>query len=662
MSNSWKKRIAYLAVGTVTVAGMTGAFGTAAFADDDRTAPAVGNFDAYAQSVLSASGDIAAVAPGADGGVTVYYDSEKATVDELKAEVPALQSVTDFQALPGGLTKYADTDIVGGAGYITAPSLDATSVGLCSVGFSGWSAEGDPAVISAGHCTADGANLVSALSLPTGDPAGGAPEDNSEIQATYPIGELAFSQYGGPGNSAGSESTNSVDISVYDVLNADLTTLPEVTDWTTAASEDLSASTKLVRAVGTAAIGPVSKSGRTTGFTNGNVIETGTWGNVSDRLVYGFLANLTSAEGDSGGALIQGETAVGVLSGGGTLNGAPVTFGADLQAGLALAGGYTVALFVDAPAVTSVATGGEVLTGTTISGTGPAGANLEVVLEGGETTSVPIDAAGNWAFPAPNEFGAANYTLTAVRGFDRSASVDLDVTVVLGAPAITSPANGQSVETDVPTISGTGFPGATVTLTGDVEGTALVAESGLWSIEAGGLAYGAYSVSATQAVADTVSDAAVSSFKVVAAAPIITSPVNGTTYEPGSAPTQLTGTGIAGATLVALVNGNPAGSVTVAENGTWAIPFASALAAGTYEFSAAQVINDVSGTVAKSTITVAAAAEVPSAPTGNGPGLANTGSPVAPLVGGGALALLLAAGGVLLMVRRNQTTAADRRS
>jgi hypothetical protein len=647
---------------------MTGAFGTAAFAapDDDRTAPTSGAaFDAYAQEVLSASPSVAAIAPG-DNGLVVYYDSNAATIDEIKAEVPALKVANaTWEELPGGLTAYADTDIVGGAGYLTAPSLSASSVGLCSVGFSGWSSAGAPVVISAGHCTADGANLVSALTLPTGDPAGGGAEDNSDIEATYALGELAFSQYGGPGNSDGSESTDSVDISVYTVTNDELTTLPEVTDWSSSATEDLSAATIPVRAVGTASIGSVAKSGRTTGFTQGGVVETNTWGNVGGRLVYGFLAELQSAEGDSGGALIQGNTAVGVLSGGGELpNGTPITFGADLQAGLALADGYTVALYLDAPVVTSVTDGGQVYSGSTISGTGPAGATLEVSQSfgnAGDSFEVAIDGNGNWSFPAANRLGEVNYTLTATRGFDSSDTTSFAVDVVLGAPAITSPFDGQLVETDIPVISGTGYPGATVTLTGDVTGEAVVADSGLWSIETGGLTYGRYSVSATQVVeGQPASPAAVSTFQVVPVAPIITSPVSGTTYEPGAAPTQLTGTGIAGATVVAYVNGSSAGSAVVAENGTWAIPFAAALAQGTYEISAAQVINGVGGTVA--TVNIAVTGTGGSTPTGNGPGLANTGNPAMPLVGGGALALLLAAGGVLLMVRRNQTTAADRRS
>jgi hypothetical protein len=667
MTNSWKKRLAYLAVGTVTVAGMTGAFGTAAFAapDDDRTAP-IGDFNAFAQEQLGASDQVAAIMPAGDGKVVAYVvapkdgSSEDAVVEALKSNPNVdITTLKSFDA-------YAETDVVGGAGYLASPAPASTPGGLCSVGFSGWSPEGAPAIISAGHCTDDNAYIYSTLTLPTGDPAGGGAEDNSNVTFTSDLGELAFSQYGGPGNTVGTPGTTStVDISVYDVTNDALTTLPEVTDWTTSDSEDLSASTIPVRAVGDAVVGPIAKSGRTTGFTEGTVLQTKGWANVGGRTVYGFAAELDSAPGDSGGALIQGNTAVGLLSGGGPAeDGTEITIGADLQAGLALAGGYTVALYLDAPVVTSVADGGQVYSGSTISGTGPAGATLEVSQSfgnSGDSFEVAIDGNGNWSFPAPSNLGEVDYSLTATRGFDSSETTTLAVEVVLGAPAITSPFDGQIVETDIPVISGTGYPGATVTLTGDITGEALVADSGLWSIETGGLTYGRYSVSATQVVeGEPASPAAVSTFQVVPVAPIITSPVSGTTYESGAAPTQLTGTGIAGATVVAYVNGNSAGSAVVAENGTWAIPFSAALAAGTYEISAAQVINGVGGTVA--TVNIAVAAAGGSVPAGNGPGLANTGNPAMPLVGGGALALLLAAGGVLLMVRRNQTAAADRRS
>ncbi|MCS5723079.1 hypothetical protein N1028_13210 [Herbiconiux sp. CPCC 203407] len=668
MTNSWKKRLAYLAVGTVTVAGMTGAFGTAAFAapDDDRTAP-IGDFSAFAQEKLAESDQVAAIMPAGDGKVVAYIATKDGQAEDATVEALRNSSNVEIRTIEGGFEAYAETDVVGGAGYAAVTNPAGNTVGLCSVGFSGWSAEGAPAVISAGHCTDDNTRVDSALTLPTGDPAGGGATDNSDIELTRPLGELAFSQWGGPGNSNGTAGDpTSVDISVIDVTNEELTTLPEVTDWTTAASEDLSTSTVPVRSVGSATVGAtVAKSGRTTGFTEGTVLETNGYANVGGRIVYGFSAELLSAQGDSGGAMIQGNTAVGVLSGGGTDDlGREITIGADLQAGLALAGGYSVALYLDAPVVTSVADGGQVYSGSTISGTGPAGATLEVSQSfgnAGDSFEVAIDGNGNWSFPAANRLGEVNYSLTATRGFDTSETTSFAVQVVLGAPAITSPFDGQIVETDIPVISGTGYPGATVTLTGDVTGEAVVADSGLWSIETGGLTYGSYSVSATQVVeGQPASPAAASTFQVVPVAPIITSPVSGTTYESGAAPTQLTGTGIAGATVVAYVNGNSAGSAVVAENGTWAIPFAAALAEGKYEISAAQVINGVGGTVA--TVNIAVAGAGGSVPTGNGPGLANTGNPAMPLVGGGALALLLAAGGVLLMVRRNQTATADRRS
>ncbi|WP_277423907.1 Ig-like domain-containing protein, partial [Pseudomonas viridiflava] len=56
---------------------------------------------------------------------------------------------------------------------------------------------------------------------------------------------------------------------------------------------------------------------------------------------------------------------------------------------------------------------------------------------------------------------------------------------------MTSPAEGQAVETKLSTVRGTGEPGATVTVTGDVKGTAKVDAEGTWAVDAG-LSYGSY--------------------------------------------------------------------------------------------------------------------------------------------------------------------------
>ncbi len=73
------------------------------------------------------------------------------------------------------------------------------------------------------------------------------------------------------------------------------------------------------------------------------------------------------------------------------------------------------------------------------------------------------------------------------------------------APAITSPAGGSTSTTTMPTISGTGTPGDTVTVSNGstVICTAVVAADGTWSCTpALALPAGAYTLTATQADSD----------------------------------------------------------------------------------------------------------------------------------------------------------------
>ena len=664
-----KKRLAYLAVGTLTIAGMSGALGSAAYAADDPELPTSGSeYTALVQSLFTTDSAVQAVATDASGNVVVYTTAPAES--GLKSLVGSKSNVV-VKTLSAPLEAYDTDDVVGGAGYAAFDTpVPAGTVSSCSVGFSGFTPDGDPAVISAGHCTHDNANKYSALTLPTGDPAGGGGPDGP-ITLTSELGLLGFSQYGGPGNSAGAEGdVDSVDISTIDITNESLNLLPEVTDWTTAESEDLSESTLPVRSVGEATVGgSVSKSGRTTGFSTGTVESVKGWANVGGRQVYGFMSVLESMPGDSGGSMIQGDTAVGVVSGGGeTTSGESLVWGADLEAGLALTGGYTVEVKVDAPALTSPADGGDVFAGGTISGTGPAGTTLVVNPSEGAKFEVAIGADGTWSFPAPGQAGAISYSALAKSGFSTSPATTFGVTVLpapLAAPVFSSPADGKSVTTKVSAISGTGEPGATVTLTGAVEGTALVGSDGTWSVEAA-LGYGRYSVTATQVRDDaSQSEPATTSFAVVPVAPVIGDPKTGLGYDQGSGPTSVSGTGVKGAVVSLTVNGSAAGTATV-KNGVWSIALVGQLAPGTVTLVATQSIDGVTSAGTTSTITITAVnngggnggggtggGSVPAGNPGSG-SLANTGAPVTTLLGGG-VALLLAAGGLLLVSRRLKT-------
>ncbi|WP_440710744.1 hypothetical protein [Herbiconiux sp. YIM B11900] len=641
---------------------MTGAFGTAAFAADDAELPTSGPaFDALAQSLLTVDGDIQAVATDGAGNVVVYTTADSASLGGESRLLLGSAGNTVIKTLSGPIEAYAADEVVGGAGYAAYENVGDQQVGLCSVGFSGFTPEGDPAVISAGHCTLNeetGARLgLSALTVPSDDTAGGGTQPSLLAE----LGEVGFSQFGGPGDSAGTDGDlNSVDISTWDVTNDDLTLLPEVTNWSAAAiaSDDLASSTVPVRSVGEASMGAtISKSGRTTGFSTGTIQAVKGWANVSGHQVYGFGATMLSKPGDSGGSIIQGDTAIGVVSGGSEAD--SFVWGADLQAGLALTGGYTVAVKIDAPQVTFPGDGGDIYAGGFITGTGPAGTTLEVDPSTGDSFTVAIDGSGNWSFPAPATAGAISYSIAATQGFSSSPATTFDVDVLpapLAAPVFTSPFDGQSVETSLSFLRGTGTPGATVTLTGDVEDTATVGSDGTWSVDVK-LGYGKYTVSATQsAEGSSTSPAASLSFQVAPVAPAITDPKSGTGYDQGAGPQSVSGTGIDGATVTLWVNGTIVGTDTVTD-GTWSIALGGQLAAGTVTITATQSIEGVASAGTTSTVTITAVNGGGgngggSVPAGNpGTGLANTGGTVAPLLGGG-LALLLAAGGALLIARR----------
>ncbi|MCI2956885.1 hypothetical protein MN032_04200 [Agromyces atrinae] len=660
---SRSRRVAAAGVTSALALTLSGVFAPAAFATEgDTVAPTSGaEFDATAQALISTDG-VEAVASDGEGNVVLFVTEAQ---DELDAQAQSFidgTSNVEIRVLDAPFEARAANDVVGGAGYFSVVNPDDEGGFLCSIGFSAWSPTGAPAVVTAGHCNEDGAAALSLLTDPEGDPAGRgvAPDDNSQVSIIAGLGELAFTQYGGPGNTPGTAGDiNSIDFAVIDVLNEDLNLKPEVTDWTT--PSDLSQSTIPVTSVGSATVGAeIARSGRSTGFHTGTVDAVEGWASVSGRQVYGFGAFANSYQGDSGGAIIQGNAAIGVLSGGGLVDGQDYIWGADLQAGLARAGGYTVALHIDAPALVSPVNGGNVETGAAITGTGPADSVLTVTPEEGPSFDVNVDAAGNFSFLAPDEVGTYAFSAFATKGFDVSDSASFSIDVVaapLYAPIITNPANGAQVVTELTAVTGTGEAGATVTLEGDVEGTATVAADGTWSIPAD-LGYGSYEIVATQTRDDIVSDPAASAFSVVPAAPAITDPANGTTFAHGFAPTKVSGTGIDGATVSVGIGKGQSGELlgeVVVENGTWSIAIPSALAAGDYVAFAEQAIDGQ--TSAGATSAFAVAAPVP-APAGNGGGdLAETGvGPYLPYLGGSAILLLLL-GGAFVITRRKAANA-----
>ncbi|WP_378144715.1 hypothetical protein ACFJGV_14630 [Cnuibacter sp. UC19_7] len=650
---------------------MTGAFGQAAIADDgqgDSVAPTSGPaFDAQAKSLLNEDG-IQAVATDGDGNVVVLTTkAQDALTGGAEAFVDSNSNVV-VRTIDAPFSAFSDKDVVGGAGYLVGTQT--TPVGSCSVGFSGFNKTGEPVVISAGHCVVDETDPsvtydFSRLTRPQSDTAGGG--TGNPVDYTN-LGQLEVGQFGGPGNSAGTNGdVHSVDISVWNTAN-DLTLLPEVSTWSAAdiAANDLSIDTVPVTGIGDATVGAtVTKSGRTTGYTQGTVSTINGWANVAGHAVYGFESDTPAAPGDSGGAILQGNTAVGLISGGTTAGGKQITWGANLQAAIAQVNSvanedFTIAVALATPVLTSPADGGDVFAGGAITGTATPNTTLSVQHGTDAPFTVPVDANGNWTITAPVQTGNAAYRVVSTSGFSESAALEFEVNVVeapLPSPVFTNPVDGQRVVTSLTKVTGTGTPGATVNLTGSVTDEVVVGADGSWSVDAN-LGYGAYTISAIQSetaptgslstFAAPDSAPAVVNFAVVPVAPVITSPTDGASFAAGSAPTTLSGTGIDGATVTVTWGTDASLTATVA-NGTWSVTL-PALAAGQYTFSATQAVNSVASDPALAAITVLAAAG------GNNStpaGLANTGAEVAPLAITG-LALLFAAGGALLLARRTR--------
>lgn len=690
--SSTRKRGALLSAFGAAAALTAGGLVVAPAAAEEGAPTASIDDKAFVKEAFAAEGVTAVVTDGqnviikraagdsGEGGISAL-SAEATGAEKLQAQYSNV--VIQDEAEP--LVPKEANELVGGAGYVGEL---AGSIYTCSTGFTAWSPEGEPAVVTAGHCTSDGAITDVSRAVPSQEEAVGGPG----FVPWDALGTFGFSQFGGPGNSTSQDTENDrlTDVAIIDGINPELVPRPEVTDWTTASNDDLAASTTKVSSVGTAQIGDtIERSGRTTGRQAGQVIETGYY-MVEDRVVYGHAAEQIGDEplvlsGDSGGSVVVGETAVGVVSGG-TQAGDILVF-TDLEYALdtiteQTGAPYQIALDIAEPSVTEASS--EI--GGTFQGEAPA--NAEVTITGDIEATVTADDNGVFSFEAPGEVGSFDIALQAKQGFNVSEKVNATVettAVQLDAPGITSPENESSTTEAVTQITGTGRPGATVTLQGDAEGTATVGEDGTWSV-ATELGFGAYTVGVTQSLSGTESDARWVSFQVVPGAPTIVTPTDGGQFVEGELPGVVGESPINGATVSVDIEGpeaasaqlqalRDAGDATVAD-GTWRVDFPEQLVPGAYTVTATQSIDGVSSAPVSVSFEVVGATAPPEEEPGdegngggenpgdqpgdeqpgdgNDDGLAPTGADnatlVLPLAGGAAVLLL--AGATLLVVRR----------
>lgn len=424
-----------VALSAAAILGLSGTFAAApAFASEEPKALSTKAFSAVRED-LQAEENVEVVGRTVDGklylGTTGGVEAGTLpTVKELEKQVGGEIAIEQV-SLKSPLSAYAKNDVVGGAGYL-AYNAGKTGYGMCSIGFTGWSKSGQPALITAGHCTDDGKLKDPIRSIPSNDEAGGGPSGQAKPLDSAPIGPFSSYRYGGPGNGnpGADRDKASSDIATIDVKNTNLKIKPEVTDWTTSKGDDLSLSTTDVTAVGNPVEGkPVKRSGRTTGIRSDDSIDLAEgWARVSGRWVHGFGVNgLEARPGDSGGSIYQGTTAVGVVSGGGSgSDGRPFVWGTRLQDALKLTDGYKVALKVSAP---RVATTGDLASGEAITGTAPAGSTVELTAEDGQVLEAKVGSDGTWSVEADGDLGTQEYAAVAKKGFDSSEASDFKINV-----------------------------------------------------------------------------------------------------------------------------------------------------------------------------------------------------------------------------------------
>lgn len=699
-----------LALTAATTLALSGLFlgAPAAFAEDSTEAPSqdapveVLNTRAELDKVGT---DMVAVGQTADGGNVVVVTADSASADAEITQIAATEGFPDASVVKVDrvLSAFDEGDVVGGQGYLSvAPDLPGFLAGdpdgaawSCSLGFAAFSPAGDPALLSAGHCAFDDNDerlTDTTLSVPSSEDAAGS--DQVELPSDVELfGTFGFAQFGGGDGGLGSNGdTTATDISVIDIdPDSGWNPVPAVTDWTTAGDSlsSLADSVVEIKSVAAPSLGAVQKSGRTTGFTEGVVdgddILDG-WANIDGHWVQGFSSNTLAGPGDSGGAVIQGNAAVGLISGGSeaTATEEQFTWAASLVTALPKTNGYEVALDLDAPVITSPTDNAEVQPGTAITGTAAGAAKVTVSGFGEDQTVDVVDGA--FSVVGPVELGEQTISVRARTGFSSSETTTIDVTVVpapLVAPVITSPADGSTVNETVTAVSGTGLPTTTITVAdaeGDVLGTTEVAADGSWTVDGLSFEYGSHSVVVTQTRDDEVSPEATSSFSVLPVSPAVTSVANGTEFAHNDGPSGLAGTGIDGATVTVTLNGaEPTSANTAAlaasfaaasgtftatvEDGAWSVDFGAALESGTYTVSATQAIDGVSSAPTDLAFAVLAApvaggggaapGDGGAAAPGDG-GLAVTGADMLVPLSAAAIALALLSGGLLLVFRRRQ--------
>ena len=224
----------------------------------------------------------------------------------------------------------------------------------------------------------------------------------------------------------------------------------------------------------------------------------------------------------------------------------------------------------------------------TISGKATPGATIEISIDGGAPVTVVADPNGDWSYTPTMDLSEGPHTVTAkIPG--TQASDDVTFSITDDAVNIDSPADGSTISTRTPIISGTANPNATVELSinGNPPINVTADANGNWSYEVpSDLPLGANSVTATSGTAMDTSNFTINIGSNNNNGPNVTidSPADGSTVSTSTP--IISGTSDPNATIELSINGGAPVTVTADANGNWFYKVPDELPAGSNSVTA----------------------------------------------------------------------------
>lgn len=369
----------------------------------------------------------------------------------------------------------------------------------CSTAFSGTGDDGDPLLLTAGHCTAgpEGPFTSGARELAPPAPLSAEAEPWPGLIGAG-LGEFV------PGSAAFGDGRDAALLTV----NGDVA--PEVAAWSPGPGDEPALAVH--DSIAPVAGAPVCSAGVASGWTCGHVLDAQVTVPVSGQAVTGFLFDACVLPGDSGGAVVTGQYALGLNSGstwtGPTCaDGDPAAAGDDVAVGYAISGpagveelygdGFDLTVRVGRPEVTAPADGAVTGRTPTLTGTADAaeGAVVTVDIDDGPTVEATVGPAGRWSATVDQQLDPGTYEYEATTSL-RPATGDRRVTsgattgefevAAVADLGVSWPAPGHVSADGRLDFGGTGQPGATVRLTvgGEMLATTTVGDDGTWSLRA----------------------------------------------------------------------------------------------------------------------------------------------------------------------------------